>query len=256
MNQEMARKLYEEGGIFIFLDVPEGTEFGIDMKSWNTGEKFRGVKMIPPGLHYIFYKNLVEKLSPVSGYIQSALELESCSDADRPRGKKTEESEESNNSGISKTPKRSRLSTDAEEDLLPNLKPKEGTEFRLTVFPERNYPLGATPSEITRHSLDSSYLLDTVLTSYTESKELLGELEFCYIKEIPEEFLADIVTNNNFVYVKLRNLFRAVQDSDVDGQLKSKVDRLKKSLTGLYQWDFNHLDSDEDDEAPVIVEVE
>lgn len=55
MDQETAKKLYNEGGIFIFLNVPEGTEFGMDMKSWNTGEKFRGVKMIPPGLHYIFY---------------------------------------------------------------------------------------------------------------------------------------------------------------------------------------------------------
>lgn len=55
MDQQTARKLYAEGAIFIFLNVPEGTEFGIDMKSWNTGEKFRGVKMIPPGLHYIFY---------------------------------------------------------------------------------------------------------------------------------------------------------------------------------------------------------
>ncbi|KAJ8929119.1 hypothetical protein NQ314_018233 [Rhamnusium bicolor] len=35
--------------------MKKGTEFGIDMKSWNTGEKFRGVKMIPLGVHYIFY---------------------------------------------------------------------------------------------------------------------------------------------------------------------------------------------------------
>lgn len=58
MDQNTARKLYEEGGIFIFLNVPEGTEFGIDLKSWTTGEKFRGVKMIPVGLHYIFYDSV------------------------------------------------------------------------------------------------------------------------------------------------------------------------------------------------------
>lgn len=61
MDQETAKSLFIEGGTFIFLNVPEGTEFGIDMKSWNTGERFRGVKMIPPGLHYIFYSN-VDKL--------------------------------------------------------------------------------------------------------------------------------------------------------------------------------------------------
>ena len=36
-------------------DVPTGTEFGIDANSWNTGDKFLGVKMIPPGLHFIYY---------------------------------------------------------------------------------------------------------------------------------------------------------------------------------------------------------
>lgn len=58
MDQVTARRLYEQGAIFIFLNVPEGTEFGIDMKSWETGEKFRGVKMIPPGIHYIFFSSV------------------------------------------------------------------------------------------------------------------------------------------------------------------------------------------------------
>ncbi|XP_018569913.1 protein AAR2 homolog [Anoplophora glabripennis] len=374
MDQITAKKLYAEGGIFVFLEVPEGTEFGIDMKSWNTGEKFRGVKMIPPGLHYIFYSavsdtgdtsprtgffhnfkrsevivkkwdkknecissesvseaevvhfkdnilaldnflgpypydiwekwvnltseitsDLVQKLTPCSGYIQSALELESCSDADRPRGKKGGETQDCSSS------KKARLSGDAEEGFLPNLKAKQGTELRFTPFPERNYPAGSTPAEITRHSLDSSFLLDTMIANYSKSTELLGELEFCYVcflvghsleafeqwkklfslfcscdtavkkhrklydlfvsvieiqvKEIPEEFLADIVSNNNLVYTKLRNLFRAVRNSDVDGQLKAKLSRFQKNLTDLYQWDFEHLDSDEEDEAPVIVET-
>ncbi|KAL4706449.1 hypothetical protein ACJJTC_003021 [Scirpophaga incertulas] len=55
MDQDIAFQLLIEGGTFIFLGVPEGTEFGIDMKCWNTEEDFRGIKMIPPGLHYINY---------------------------------------------------------------------------------------------------------------------------------------------------------------------------------------------------------
>lgn len=74
------------------------------------------------------------------------------------------------------------------------------------------------------------------------------------IKEIPEEFLADIVTNNNFVYMKLRNLFRILQGSDLDGILKTKAERLKRNLTETYLWDFEHLDSEDEDEAPVIVD--
>lgn len=58
MDNEHALKLLNEGGFFIFLDAPEGMEFGIDMKLWTTGDKFRGVKMIPPGPHYIFFRYL------------------------------------------------------------------------------------------------------------------------------------------------------------------------------------------------------
>ena len=66
---------------------------------------------------------------------------------------------------MTKTKQRSSgLSIEAKEKLLlPNLKPKHGTELRLTELPERNYPDGATPMEITRYSLDSSYALQTVL---------------------------------------------------------------------------------------------
>lgn len=60
MNTETIQQLYEAGAIFIILNVPVGTEFGIDMKIWNTGEKFRGIKMIPPGIHYVFFTSVSE----------------------------------------------------------------------------------------------------------------------------------------------------------------------------------------------------
>lgn len=75
------------------------------------------------------------------------------------------------------------------------------------------------------------------------------------IQETPQDFLADIVSNNNFVYLKLRDLFRFVASSDVDGKLKCKTNRLRQKLSSLYQWDFSHLDSEDDDEAPVVVEL-
>lgn len=70
MDQPTARRLLSEGAFFIFLGVPEGTEFGIDMKCWNTAEKFRGVKMIPPGIHFIFYSSIstTEDKAPRVGF--------------------------------------------------------------------------------------------------------------------------------------------------------------------------------------------
>lgn len=58
LDQDMLKILFDEGGFFIFLDVPIGTEFGIDMKVWNTDKKFKGIKMIPPGIHFIHYSSV------------------------------------------------------------------------------------------------------------------------------------------------------------------------------------------------------
>eukprot|EP00088_Acartia_fossae_P003655 TRINITY_DN11560_c0_g1_i9.p1 TRINITY_DN11560_c0_g1~~TRINITY_DN11560_c0_g1_i9.p1 ORF type:complete len:371 (-),score=66.65 TRINITY_DN11560_c0_g1_i9:199-1311(-) len=70
MDQALARKLFDEGAVLILKDVPPATEFGIDTHSWNTGEKFLGVKMIPPGLHFIYYSAVNTKFrdtAPRSG---------------------------------------------------------------------------------------------------------------------------------------------------------------------------------------------
>jgi A1 cistron-splicing factor AAR2 len=37
----------------VAVDVPAGTSIGIDCMVWLTGEKFSGVKMIPPGFHLV-----------------------------------------------------------------------------------------------------------------------------------------------------------------------------------------------------------
>lgn len=54
MPQELARKLFEEGAFVIVVGIPSGIEFGIDLTTYKVGEMFRGIKMIPPGPHYIY----------------------------------------------------------------------------------------------------------------------------------------------------------------------------------------------------------
>lgn len=54
LNQEVAKRLFEEGAVLIITGIPLGTEFGIDLSSYEIGERFRGIKMIPPGPHYIY----------------------------------------------------------------------------------------------------------------------------------------------------------------------------------------------------------
>lgn len=66
MDQDVAKKLFLEGGTFVFLGVPPETQFGIDMQCWNTEEDFRGIKMIPPGLHYVHYSAVSKGTGDVS----------------------------------------------------------------------------------------------------------------------------------------------------------------------------------------------
>ena len=56
MDPETAKKLFESGANIILLNVPPGTEIGIDMQSWRTGPEFKGIKMIPSGLHFIYFR--------------------------------------------------------------------------------------------------------------------------------------------------------------------------------------------------------
>ncbi|EPB86982.1 hypothetical protein HMPREF1544_06200 [Mucor circinelloides 1006PhL] len=55
MDQETANKLFEVGAFMLFMDAPPNLEFGIDYNAWTIGPLFKGVKLIPPGLHFIYF---------------------------------------------------------------------------------------------------------------------------------------------------------------------------------------------------------
>ncbi|XP_078050617.1 protein AAR2 homolog [Augochlora pura] len=373
MDQELAQRLLVEGAKLVILNVPSGTEMGIDLKSWNTADNFKGIKMIPPGFHYVHYSavnefgelapkigflhtfkkseflvkqwdlksedlsteavpqetiqrlkdnlrdldkylgcypydtwkqwvdltdhinpSLIERCSPICGFVRSALELEPCSDAMRPRGGALNP-ERTKRTGITVEEK--------ENELLPDLKPKPGTELRLSKLPDKNYPDGASPSEITKHSLDTSYALDTFLKQLTQSMDIVGEMQLAFVcflvgqsldafehwkkliclicgadsvipnrreifmeflkalevqlTHVPEDVLCDIVANNNFVYQSLRKLFANIEiNSHIDGRLKTYATRFRNRLTSKFMWDFSNLHEEGDDEAPVVVLLE
>lgn len=373
MDQDLAQRLFVEGAKVIMLNVPIGTELGIDLKSWNTADRFKGIKMIPPGFHYVHYSavnefgepapkigflhtfnrseflvrqwdtkaedfsleavpeemvqrikenlkdldkhlgcypydiwkqwmeltnhissSLVERCSPVCGFVRSALELEHCSDAMRPRGGALNP-ERTKRTGITVEEK--------EKQLLPDLKPKPGTELRLSKLPDKSYPDGASPSEVTKHSLDSSYALNTFLKELTQSMDIIGEMQLAFVcflvgqsldafehwkqlvclicgadsviperrgifmefmkaleiqlTHVPEDVLCDIVANNNFVYQSLRKLFANIEaNSYIDGRLKTYAVRFRNRLTTKFLWDFSNLQQEDDDEAPVVVFLE
>ncbi|CAK9797196.1 Protein AAR2 homolog [Anthophora plagiata] len=373
MDQTLAQWLLVEGATLIVLNVPSGTEFGIDLKSWNTKDNFKGIKMIPPGFHYVHYSaidefgqaapkigflhtfkkseflvkrwdpkeedlsseavdevtverlkdklkdldrflgcypydiwkqwkelinhitpSIVERCSPICGSVRSALELEHCSDATRPRGGQSNP-EKKRRSGITME--------ERENELLPDMKPRPGTEVRFSKLPDKNYPDGASPTEVTKYSLDSSYALDTLLNKLTHPMEIIGEVQLAFVcflvgqsfdafehwkklvslicgadcailqrraiyiefmialevqlVHVPEDILCDIVVNNNFIYCNLRKLFANIEsNSELDGRLKSYTSRFRERLSTKFAWDFSDLQEEAEDDAPVVVSLE
>ncbi|XP_066945372.1 protein AAR2 homolog [Macrobrachium rosenbergii] len=242
MDPQLAQQAFEELGTLVLLGMPVGTEFGIDMNTWNVGEKFKGVKMIPPGVHFIYYsavsrqgetaprtgffhyfkqKDLVvrhydpsaedlenkdpdpeeverirtnlrdldrflgpypmdswrkwvsltqhvssedmERMIPLTGKISSVPELVSQNQSfssSAAKKKKNEgnisQSSEMQSSGQNQQ-ECATTSSQPYKSSIPDMEPVPGTEIRFSKFPSRPYPEGATPSEITRFSLDSSY---------------------------------------------------------------------------------------------------
>jgi len=74
MDQAVAKRLLVEGATLVVLGVPAGTQFGVDMNSWNVGDQFKGVKMIPPGIHFVYYSavNVADRsTAPRTGFFHN-----------------------------------------------------------------------------------------------------------------------------------------------------------------------------------------
>ena len=60
MDADVARALFFNGATLVLLDTPAGTEVGLDYQLWTVTARFSGVKMIPPGVHCLFYRYLCD----------------------------------------------------------------------------------------------------------------------------------------------------------------------------------------------------
>lgn len=71
----MALELAKKGATLLALDVPLYTLFGIDTQMFSVGPNFKGIKMIPPGIHFIYYSspsNREAEFSPMVGFFIDA----------------------------------------------------------------------------------------------------------------------------------------------------------------------------------------
>ncbi|XP_059886842.1 protein AAR2 homolog isoform X2 [Delphinus delphis] len=255
MDPELAKHLFFEGATVVILNMPKGTEFGIDYNSWEVGPKFRGVKMIPPGIHFLHYSSVDKanprEVGPRMGFflslqqrglkvlrwdaVQEEVDLspapEAVVEAMRANLQELDQflgpypyatlkkwislTNFISEATVEKLQPESRqicafsdvlpvlsmkyTKDRVEQNLprcgtecksyqeglarLPEMKPRPGTEIRFSELPTQMFPAGATPAEITRHSMDLSYALETVLSKqFPQSpQDVLGELQFAFV---------------------------------------------------------------------------
>eukprot|EP01130_Rhizamoeba_saxonica_P018385 TRINITY_DN9176_c0_g1_i1.p1 TRINITY_DN9176_c0_g1~~TRINITY_DN9176_c0_g1_i1.p1 ORF type:complete len:367 (+),score=68.09 TRINITY_DN9176_c0_g1_i1:39-1139(+) len=55
MDQTTANNLIDKTGTLLCLDVPSNILFGIDNQYWTTSDQFKGLKLIPPGPHFVYF---------------------------------------------------------------------------------------------------------------------------------------------------------------------------------------------------------
>lgn len=71
MDADDALKLVKQGATILLLGVPPSTSFGIDQQMFVVGPNFKGVKMMPPGPHFIYYSAASRHgcdTSPITGF--------------------------------------------------------------------------------------------------------------------------------------------------------------------------------------------
>lgn len=263
MDQETARHLLATGAVFVLEGLPLGSEFGIDMNVYSVGPKFRGVKMIPPGIHFVYFSSLSEhdrhSLSPRSGFFKFFAEKEMCvrkwdslsEDLDTVVVSQEEEQRYRDNligsldqflapydfstyekwSGLTdhitpevlnrlnptsgriyaaaqlipqpflsrsstrmrETDRRvvqtdmssaasSSLTSEELDKLLPHMETDASSLINFTPIEKTRHAAGCAPADVTKHSLDSSLRLESVIKCLkSESDAVLAEVQFAFV---------------------------------------------------------------------------
>lgn len=55
MDNDEALRRFKTGACVLVLNFPVEMDFGIDLRSWTVGPKFKGLKMVPAGIHLLYW---------------------------------------------------------------------------------------------------------------------------------------------------------------------------------------------------------
>eukprot|EP00056_Hartaetosiga_gracilis_P022432 m.30410 g.30410 ORF g.30410 m.30410 type:complete len:388 (+) comp9638_c0_seq1:245-1408(+) len=106
----------------------------------------------------------LSRVQPSSGYVSSAPELQGVSGVMGKRGSK-----ETSGATI-------------HANSWEHLEPVEGSSFSFTVVPKRLLPDNCSAEDITKHSMDKTYTLNTLIQALPGGEEdLLGEFQLAFV---------------------------------------------------------------------------
>jgi len=205
LSPEKAALLYKEGGFYIVKDLIPGSEFGCDMKSWNTGQKFLGLKMIPAGIHYIYYSSVSKDkdVSPRRGFfinIQPGQLIvhrfdptieEIVDDVSEVEVERFRENLKNIDGNLGAYPHQSwskwvSLSSRLKYEKVKQYQSIVGdnsldVKYNFTEVSKQKYPDGSSAAEVTKHSLDSTYQLQKFCENLENIEMLLVELQLAFV---------------------------------------------------------------------------
>lgn len=239
-DQNTAKRLVNECSTLIIEDIPIGTQLGIDLNVFNTGEKFLGIKMIASGLHFIHYSTVSKEgsVAPRTGFFRyfkdKELIVRKWNKLDEDIGNEYEDSEQLEryrhnlNAGAldqylgayqystyadwvgltdyiteslfnrlnpkcgqiksvtelipisDQNRKQAKPETDSEG--LPFMETEPNSAINFSEIPNRFlFPSNSTASDISRHSMDGTFTLESLISNCQQIDDILGELQFCFV---------------------------------------------------------------------------
>ncbi|KAK9904581.1 hypothetical protein M0R45_000546 [Rubus argutus] len=206
MDGETAVELAKLGSTLLFLGVPQYTLIGIDTQMVSVGPAFKGIKMIPPGPHFVYYSSSTRDgndFSPITGFFvhsgSSQVIVRKWDEQEERLVKLPEEEEERYCQAVrnwefdrhlgpynlSQYGDWKRLSNYITKSTIERIEPIGGEITVHLNLPCINTLLkrGIDGQQLTSMNLDKTQLLESVLLEdYGGSEDmLLGELQFAFV---------------------------------------------------------------------------
>ncbi|CAH1421378.1 unnamed protein product [Lactuca virosa] len=204
MYADTTLELVKKGASLLFLDVPQHTLLGIDTQMFSVGPNFKGIKMIPPGPHFIYYSSSNRggsEFSPMIGFFidlnPSQVIVRKWDQQEERLVKISEEEEERYSQGVK--------NMEFDKYLGPYTLNQFGEWKMLSNYItkttiQRIEPIGAEITIIHEPDIFTSLLESILIKEYGGMEDfLLGELQFAFVAFLMGQSLEAFLQWKNFV---------------------------------------------------------